>query len=281
MSTTIEKTAVDKAAEYYDSTPADEFYFKIWGGDHIHVGIYNHSKESIKDASPRIVQMMGSKLKLNTDTKLLDLGSGYGGAARYLAKNFGCHVTCLNLSSNQNERNRALNKKNDLDGLITVVEGNFEDIPFPENSFDVAWSQDAIVHSADRELVVQEVVRALNERGEFIFTDLMQTYDCPKSILKPIIDRIELDSMGSFGFYLEQGRKLGVKKIEIQNLSEHLTTHYQRVMEETQDRYDEMVESCGKEYIDKMIEGLKHWVEAGKNNYLSWGIVHMNKSNIG
>ena len=281
MSTTTEKTAVDKAEEYYDSTPADEFYFKIWGGDHIHVGIYNHSKESIKDASPRIVQMMGSKLKLNTDIKLLDLGSGYGGAARYLAKNFGCHVTCLNLSSNQNERNRALNKKNDLDGLITVVEGNFEDIPFPENSFDVAWSQDAIVHSADRKLVVQEVVRVLNDKGEFIFTDLMQTYDCPNNILKPIIDRIQLDSMGSFGFYLEQGRKLGVKQIEIQNLSEHLTTHYQRVMEETQDRYDEMVESCGKEYIDKMIEGLKHWVEAGKNNYLSWGIVHMNKSNIG
>ena len=281
MSTTIEKTAVDKAAEYYDSTPADEFYFKIWGGDHIHVGIYNHSKESIKDASPRIVQMMGSKLKLNTDTKLLDLGSGYGGAARYLAKNFGCHVTCLNLSSNQNERNRALNKKNDLDGLITVVEGNFEDIPFPENSFDVAWSQDAIVHSADRKLVVQEVVRVLNDKGEFIFTDLMQTYDCPNNILKPIIDRIQLDSMGSFGFYIEQGRKLGVKQIEIQNLSEHLSTHYQRVMEETQDRYDEMVESCGKEYIDKMIEGLKHWVDAGKNNYLSWGIVHMNKSDIG
>ena len=280
MSTTIEKTAVDKAAEYYDSTPADEFYFKIWGGDHIHVGIYNHSKESIKDASPRIVQMMGSKLKLNTDTKLLDLGSGYGGAARYLAKNFGCHVTCLNLSSNQNERNRALNKKNDLDGLITVVEGNFEDIPFPENSFDVAWSQDAIVHSADRKLVVQEVVRVLNDKGEFIFTDLMQTYDCPKSILKPIIDRIQLDSMGSFGFYIEQGRKLGVKKTEVQNLSEHLTTHYQRVLEETQDRYDEMVESCGNEFIDKMIEGLKHWVEAGKNNYLSWGIVLMGKSDI-
>ena len=280
MSTTTEKTAVDKAEEYYDSTPADEFYFKIWGGDHIHVGIYNHLKESIKDASPRIVQMMASKLKLNSNTKLLDLGSGYGGAARYLAKNFGCQVTCLNLSSNQNERNRDLNKKNDLDGLITVVEGNFEDIPFPENSFDVAWSQDAIVHSADRELVVKEVVRVLNDKGEFIFTDLMQTYDCPKNILKPIIDRIQLDSMGSFGFYVEQGRKLGVKKTEVKNLSEHLTTHYQRVMEETQDRYDEMVESCGKEYIDKMIEGLKHWVEAGKNKYLSWGIIHMSKSHI-
>ena len=278
MSTTTEKTAVDKAEEYYNSTPADEFYFKIWGGDHIHVGIYNHSKESIKDASPRIVQMMASKL--NSNTNLLDLGSGYGGGARYLAKNFGCQVTCLNLCINQNVRNRDLNKKNDLDHLITVVEGNFEDIPFPENSFDIAWSQDAIVHSADRELVVQEVVRVLNDKGEFIFTDLMQTYDCPKSILKPVLDRIQLDSLGSFGFYVEKGRKLGVRKTEVQNLSEHLTTHYQRVMEETQDRYDEMVESCGKEYIDKMIEGLKHWVEAGKNNYLSWGIVHMNKSDI-
>ena len=280
MSTATEKTAVDKAEEYYNSSPADEFYFKIWGGDHIHVGIYNHSKESIKDASPRIVQMMASKLKLNSNTNLLDLGSGYGGGARYLAKNFGCQVTCLNLCINQNVRNRDLNKKNDLDHLITVVEGNFEDIPFPENSFDIAWSQDAIVHSADRELVVQEVVRVLNDKGEFIFTDLMQTYDCPKSILKPVLDRIQLDSLGSFGFYVEKGRKLGVRKTEVQNLSEHLTTHYQCVMEETQDRYDEMVESCGKEYIDKMIEGLKHWVEAGKNNYLSWGIVHMNKSDI-
>jgi sarcosine/dimethylglycine N-methyltransferase len=280
MSTTIEKTAVDKAEEYYNSTPADEFYFKIWGGDHIHVGIYNHSKESIKDASPRIVQMMASKLNLNTSIKLLDLGSGYGGAARYLAKNFGFQVTCLNLSKTQNDRNRGLNEKHNLDNLITVVEGNFEDIPFPEGSFDIVWSQDAIVHSANRELVVQEVTRVLNDSGEFIFTDLMQTNDCPKSILKPVLDRIQLDSLGSFGFYVEQGRKLGVKKTEVQDLSEHLTTHYQRVMEETQDRYVEMVEVCGKEYIDKMIQGLKHWVEAGKNDYLSWGIIHMNKSTI-
>lgn len=280
MSLVTEKTAVDKAEEYYNSTPADEFYFKIWGGDHIHVGIYNHSKESIKDASPRIVQMMASKLNLNSNTKLLDLGSGYGGAARYLAKKFGVQVTCLNLSETQNERNRGLNKKHDLDNLITVIEGNFEDIPFPENSFDIVWSQDAIVHSANRELVVQEVVRVLNGSGEFIFTDLMQTFDCPKSILKPVLDRIHLDSLGSFGFYVEQARKLGVKKTEVQNLSEHLTTHYQRVMEETQDRYTEMVETCGKDYINKMIQGLKHWVEAGKNDHLSWGIVHMNKSDI-
>lgn len=275
MSVTTEGTAVDKAQSYYNSTPADEFYFKIWGGDHIHVGIYNHSKESIKDASPRIVELMASKVNLNKESKLLDLGSGYGGAARYLAKKYGCHVTCLNLSDTQNERNIEFNKKHNLDHLITVVEGNFEDIPFPDSSFDVAWSQDAIVHSSNRGVVVEEVSRVLNDNGEFIFTDLMQTYDCPKSILKPVLDRIHLDSLGSYGFYVEQARKLGVNKSEVTNLSEHLTTHYQRVMEETQKRYDEMVDACGKEYIDTMIQGLKHWVDAGKNDHLSWGIIHM------
>jgi sarcosine/dimethylglycine N-methyltransferase len=281
MSTATKNTTVDKAQDYYNSTPADEFYFKIWGGEHIHVGIYNHSKESIKDASPRIVHLMASKLKLNSDTKLLDLGSGYGGAARYLTKKYGCQVTCLNLSETQNERNESLNKKNGLDHLITVMEGNFEDIPFSDNSFDVVWSQDAIVHSGNREQVLSEVDRVLMETGDFIFTDLMQTYDCPKSVLKPVLERIHLDSLGSFGFYVEQARKLDVKEIRVQDLSEHLTTHYQRVMEETIDRYDEMVETCGKEYIDKMIQGLKHWVEAGENEYLSWGIIHMDKSCIG
>ena len=281
MSTATKNTTVDKAQDYYNSTSADEFYFKIWGGEHIHVGIYNHSKESIKDASPRIVHLMASKLKLNSDTKLLDLGSGYGGAARYLTKKYGCQVTCLNLSETQNERNESLNKKNRLDHLITVMEGNFEDIPFSDNSFDVVWSQDAIVHSGNREQVLSEVDRVLMETGDFIFTDLMQTYDCPKSVLKPVLERIHLDSLGSFGFYVEQARKLDVKEIRVQDLSEHLTTHYQRVMEETIDRYDEMVETCGKEYIDKMIQGLKHWVEAGENEYLSWGIIHMDKSCIG
>ena len=278
MTASIKKNSVDKAEEYYNSTPADEFYFKIWGGEHIHVGIYKHPKEPIKDASPRIVQMMASKLTLNNNTKLLDLGSGYGGAARYLAKNFGVQVTCLNLSAIQNERTRNLNIKQALENIITVVEGNFESIPFPDNSFDIVWSQDALVHSSNRGLVNKEVIRVLKKNGEFIFTDLMQTYDCPEIVLKPVLDRIYLDSLGSFGFYVEQARKLGINKTEIHDLSEHLTTHYQRVMEETQIRYNEMVETCGKDYIDKMIQGLKHWVEAGKNNHLSWGIIHMKKA---
>ena len=95
---TNSSNSVEKAEEYYNSTDADEFYFKIWGGEHIHVGIYHYPNEPIKVASQRIVPKMASHLNLDVFKKVLDLGSGYGGGPRYLAKNFGCHVTCLNLS---------------------------------------------------------------------------------------------------------------------------------------------------------------------------------------
>ncbi len=128
--------------------------------------------------------------------------------------------------------------------------------------------------------MVEEVDRILNEDGDFVFTDLMATQDCPEEILEPVLERIHLETLGSFGFYVEQARKLGFNRMEVTDFSDQLTMHYQRVSEETRQRYDELVEACGKEYIDRMLDGLKHWVEAGKKNYLSWGIVHLDKEDI-
>ncbi|MDH5764287.1 MAG: methyltransferase domain-containing protein [Nitrospinota bacterium] len=275
---TNSSTAVEKAEEYYNSNDADEFYFKIWGGEHIHVGIYNYQNEPIKIASQRIVPRMAEQLNLDVFKKVLDLGSGYGGGARYLAKNFGCHVTCLNLSERQNERNQQFNMERGLDHLVDVVYGSFEEIPLEDNSFDVVWSQDAMVHSANRDQVVAEAHRVLKPGGHFIFTDLMQDDNIPNGVLGPVLERIHLDSLGSFEFYWNEARKNGFELVSIDNMSQHLVTHYDRVRQETEKQYDEIVDACGKEYIDRMIQGLNQWVKAGHNGHLSWGILHFKKS---
>ncbi len=275
---TKSSNSVEKAEEYYNSNDADEFYFKIWGGEHIHVGIYHYNNEPIKFASQRIVPKMASCLNLDVFKKVLDLGSGYGGGPRYLAKNFGCHVTCLNLSEVQNERNEQLNMERGLDHLIDVVYGSFEEIPFPDNSFDVIWSQDAMVHSANRDQVVAEAFRVLKPGGDFIFTDLMQDDNVPKGVLGPVLDRIHLDSLGSFKFYWEEARKNGFELMSINNMSQHLVTHYDRVRQETEKQYEEIIDACGKEYIDQMIQGLNHWVQAGNKGHLNWGIMHFKKA---
>ena len=195
-------TTVETARTYYNSNDADNFYATIWGGEDIHIGLYEKENDSVFDASHRTVQKLASLLKLNESSKVLDIGAGYGGTARYLTKRSGCYVDCLNLSEIQNKRNRQLNEELGFAEALQVIDGNFEAIPSNNQQYDVVLSQDAILHSGNRRKVLEEVHRVLKPGGEFIFTDPMQSDDCPEGVLQPVLDRIHLDSMGSIDFYV-------------------------------------------------------------------------------
>lgn len=269
---------VAEAEAYYDSVEADAFYQKIWGGEDLHLGIYDTPDEDIGAASRRTVEAMASQLEgLSPDSDIIDLGAGYGGSARMLAARYGCRVTCLNLSKTQNDLNRALTREAGLSGRITVVHGSFEEIPEPEDTFDVVWSQDAILHSGDRARVMDEVCRVLKPGGRFIFTDPMQSDDCPPGMLQPILERIHLESLGSCAFYRDQLLKRGFTEISITPLTSHLRTHYARVGEELRKRYDEIVELSGRDYVEAMLTGLARWVDGAEKGYLTWGILHFQK----
>lgn len=272
-------TAVHTARKYYNSEDADNFYSIIWGGEDIHIGWYRSDGEPIRDASRRTVEQMADRIarNLTAASRVLDLGAGYGGAARYLTRRFGCHVTALNLSEAENDRNRALNIAEGLDDRIDVIDGSFEDIPYDDASFDVVWSQDAILHSGDRPRVLSETARVLRAGGDFIFTDPMQSDDCPEGVLEPILGRIHLETLGSPGFYRAEGAALGLELVAFVDATEHLRRHYSRVLEETTARESEITESISPDYIERMKTGLGHWIEGGRRGHLAWGIFHFRK----
>ncbi len=283
MSTDNLKTAaVSTARDYYNSEDADYFYSKVWGGEDIHIGLYKTADESISDASQRTVQTMASILPaMNAENIVLDLGSGYCGAARYLAKTYGVYVKALNLSEVENQRARELNTAANLSEKIEVIYGSFENLPFStadqDNGFDVIWSQDAILHSGHREQVMAEAFRVLKPGGYFVFTDPMQADDCPQGVLQPILDRIHLSSLGSPGFYRKVANDLGFKEIKFDNQTVQLINHYQRVLDETQRHSEELIKKINPAYIERMETGLKYWINGGKNGYLAWGIFLLQK----
>ena len=271
---------IETAREYYNSDDADNFYFHIWGGEDIHVGLYERPDEPIADASARTVARMAERVAdrlAPPDARVVDLGAGYGGAARYLAKRFGCQVLALNLSEAENARDREMNVAAGLDDLIEVVDGAFESVPAPDARFDVAWSQDAILHSGQREQVLDEVDRVLKPGGEFVFTDPMQADDCPEGVLQPIFDRIHLSSLGSFAFYRAQAERLGWEELAVIDLTENLVAHYGRVAETLREQRDALKGKVSDDYIDRMLAGLGHWVDGGQKGHLSWGIMHFRK----
>ena len=269
---------VETARSYYNSNDADRFYATVWGGEDIHIGLYEHDTDTIFDASRKTVMKMASMVNnLGPTTRVLDIGSGYGGSARYLIEHYGCHVSCLNLSETQNARNRELNARSNCSLIVNVVDGNFEEIPTPDQSVDVVWSQDAILHSGDRAKVFKEVNRVLTQGGQFIFTDPMQSEQCPKDALQPILNRIHLDSLGSVGLYKEMLSDLGFKELEIVDLSEQLHRHYARVLEEVHAHQWNLLRVCSEDYIERMKTGLQHWIDGGTNGHLTWGILHFQK----
>ena len=54
--------ATEVARDYYNSDDADNFYYEIWGGEDIHIGLYREPGEPIALASTRTVATMASQL---------------------------------------------------------------------------------------------------------------------------------------------------------------------------------------------------------------------------
>jgi len=264
------------AESYYDSSDADEFYFHVWGGEDIHVGLYE-TNTTVRDASARTVEALIEAVgPITADQRVLDLGAGYGGAARVLAKRFGCKVTCLNLSETQNARNRKYCEDGGFDG-IDVVYGNFESLPFEDESFDVAWSQDAFLHSGRRDEVIGEVARVLEPGGRLVFTDPMQDPNAPKDILGPILERIHLSDLASFDFYRQMAKKHGLEVVSMADLSPQLPRHYGQVRKDLESRRDEIEKLASSAYVERMLQGLQYWVDAGNSGHLAWGIMVLKK----
>lgn len=272
-----DEQAVDKARTYYNSAGAEGFYSTFWGGEDIHIGIYESGNEPIREASRRTVERMAEGLGLLPEQRVLDIGAGYGGSARYLSRTFGSPTVCLNLSDVQNERNRRLNEEHGLGDLVSVVEGNFETLPFEEGSFDLVWSQDAMLHSGNRERILEEVARVLKGGGKFVFTDPMQADDADPALLAPVLERLDLESLATPRFYSRTAEMLGFRLDRFEDLSPQLGRHYGSVLRVLEERESEACRISGNEYVGRMKRGLANWVNAGEAGSLVWGIFRFRK----
>jgi len=265
--------ATSTARDYYNSSDADTFYAEVWGGEDIHVGLYQSKDEPIRDASRRTVDHLADRLgEVKPSDTILDIGAGYGGGARRLVDRLGCRVICLNLSEAENERNRELNKEAGVEDKIEVIDGSFEDIPVPDASVDYVWSQDAILHSGNRRRVLEEVDRVLKPGGRFVLTDPMRADDCPEGVLDPILARIHLSDLGSPGFYKAEAERLGWSDLGYEDHAHQLVNHYTRVLETTKAEEPRLSGMISPDYIERMKTGLGHWINGGNAGHLAWGV---------
>lgn len=116
---------------------------------------------------------LASQLGLNSRHKVLDVGSGVGGASRLLASEYGCHVTGLDLTVEYCQTAQALAQRLGLSALVDYRPGSALDMPFDDNSFDVVWTQHAAMNIADKPKLYSEIARVLRPDGLFAMYDVL------------------------------------------------------------------------------------------------------------
>lgn len=283
MANPSQSKAAEIARDYYNSTDADLFYREVWGGEDIHVGLYESADEPIATASRRTVErMVDLTAPWSAQTRVIDLGAGYGGSMRYVAERFGSHCVALNLSDVENERNRRMNERAGLDDRIEVIEGDFASLDFADATFDRAWSQEAFLHSGERDKVLSETARVLKPGGRLVFTDPMQADDASPDSLQKVYDRLQLDSLASPSFYRSRLAALGMREIAFEESPEQFARHYARVREVLVEKTAALCDKgVDPDYIERMKTGLEYWVEGGRSGVLTWGIFVFEKQRSG
>jgi sarcosine/dimethylglycine N-methyltransferase len=171
--------ALAQVVEYYETHPINEDQIRAavaasgvpW--DHVTAEILQrHDQDHFGglDANDRLIAAAG----IRPTDHVLDVCSGLGGPARYLARRIGCRVTGLDLTASRHESARRLTGHVGLGDRVAFHLGSALDMPFPDASFDVVMGQEAWCHVPDKARLIAECARVVKPGGVIAFTDILR-----------------------------------------------------------------------------------------------------------
>ena len=100
---------------------------------------------------------------------VIDVGSGVGGPARTLAAEFGCTVTGVDLTEAFCAVADMLTERLEMTGQVCFQCASALDLPFDDETYDAAWSQNMFMNIEDKDRLFAEVYRVLRPGGLFAF----------------------------------------------------------------------------------------------------------------
>jgi SAM-dependent methyltransferase len=110
---------------------------------------------------------------ITADMSVLDVGSGVGGPARFLAATYGCQVAGVDLSEPFVDAARYLTERTGQSPEVRFETGSALELPFDDGRFDAVLLQHVAMNIADRDRLYRELRRVLKLSGTLAIHDVV------------------------------------------------------------------------------------------------------------
>lgn len=114
---------------------------------------------------------LADRLPIKAGQRVLDIGCGLGGPARYIAKRFQCHVSGLDITEPFVEAAKRLTTVLRMEQAVSIEHGDGQRLPYPDSHFDGAYTQHVTMNVADRPGFFGEAFRVLRPGAFFALTE--------------------------------------------------------------------------------------------------------------
>jgi tocopherol O-methyltransferase len=209
-----------EVAAHYDDLA--RFYREIWG-EHIHHGLWQSRGQSAAEATRHLITVVAAHARVQAEDRVCDVGCGYGGTARILAREYAAEVTALTVSRAQHEHALALDPEatNPTSLLRDWLANGLEPA-----SFDAVIAIESSEHMADLAAFFAEVARVLKPGGRFVVCAWL-TREGPRSweqrlLLGPICREGRLRGLESASELHRLARAAGLVPIGFQDVSRQI-----------------------------------------------------------
>ena len=130
--------------------------------------------ESFHPGGLGLTERLGECLGLTEGMGVLDIASGRGTSALFLAERFGCQVTGVDLGAANVEAARAEARIRKLDQRVRFEPGDAERLPFDDGAFDAVICECAFCLFPDKPTATREIARVLARGGQLGLADLVR-----------------------------------------------------------------------------------------------------------
>jgi len=198
---------------------AAPLYQSLWGV-HIHHGYWLDGTESKETAQEQLVQNLAVYAQIRKGSRILDVGSGFGASAKYLAERFNARVVGINISVRQVEIAKAITARCEPPPLFVVSDAEYPSIA---SEFDFVWSIETISHIPDKRNCFERLLDLLVPNGRIAIIDWFQAEGLNRQgevrYIEPIVRQMLLPELSTLTSYANTLRDLGCCILTMQDMS--------------------------------------------------------------